>query len=150
MPQFLLFPQLIKGLGLKLINSMKATCSTFLPSITFLTFVYKLNKWTWFYLGVIWVIETGTELIWVLVGVSDDLFLDDERPPVSWEKPGGNNSFSFSLVFFESMRTTWLIVGLLLAVPCVQKKAILIYLMTSSSGNPSNSGSTISKSWPSS
>lgn len=80
----------------------------------------------------------------MLVGVSDDLFLEDERAPISWEKPGANSSFSFNLVFLESMSTTWPIVGLLLADPCVQKNAILIYLMTSSSGNPFSSGSTIS------
>lgn len=103
------------------------------------------------YLGVTSVIVTGTELIWQLVESAENFLVEEAAPLVpaeSWKKPGAVSSFSFSRMFLESMSTTWLMSGLRFATPWVQKKATLMCLMTSSSGNSPNSGSTSSKSFP--
>ncbi len=98
-------------------------------------------------------IVTGKELIWLLVESADDFLVEDGgplRPIESWKKPGGESSISLSRTFFESISTTWLMSGLRLAAAWVQKKATFMYLMTSSSGKSPSSGSTSSKSFPSS
>lgn len=97
--------------------------------------------------GVTCVIVVGKEVIWRLVEASEDTFL---FPLESWKKPGGVSCFSFSRMFLDSMSTTWLIIGLRLAVAWVQKKATFMYFITSSESYVFSSGSTSSNSFSSS
>lgn len=123
----------------------------------YLQFLICNISWTkqsaiYFHLGMTWVIVLGTEVIWWLVDASETFSLDcvPLSPVEVWKKPGGVSSFSLSRMSLESISMTWLIIGLRFAFDWVQKKATLMYLRTSSWGNPSISGSTNSNILPSS
>lgn len=112
---------------------------------------WRKQKGLHFHLGTTSVMVLGTEVIRWLLDASDNFFdCILLNPPESWKKPGGVSSFSLSRMSLESMSITWLIIGLLFAFDWVQKRATLIYLRTSSSGNSCISGSTKSSDFPSS
>lgn len=105
------------------------------------------------YLGVSSVVAIGTKLIWWLLDSELDQLSEDGLHLASdqiLKKPGRVSLFSLSLMFLESISTTWPIRGLRTAAAWVQKKATLMNFITSCSGNSPSSGSTSSISFLSS
>lgn len=94
------------------------------------------------------VIVVWVELIGQIKESGYDFFWEDSPAPK--KSPGAVSCFSFSWISLDSILTTWVINGLLLADDCVQKRATFINLITSFSGNFSMSGSTSSNHFPSS
>lgn len=112
-------------------------------SINFLLQLYNSSKVLFrHHRAVTSVIVVWVELVCPIKESGYDFFWEDS--PASKKSPGAVSCFSFNWISLDSISTTWVINGLLLADDCVQKRATFMYLITSFSGNSSMSWSTSS------